>query len=105
MKRPVEWEKIFVSHILDKELISKIYKEFLQLSNKSNESHILKWAKVAEWIFFQRSSKMPTGIQRCSTALMIRAMQMKAIMRYCGTPRCVRCWDDYHQKGKDSKYG
>ena len=59
MKRPVEWEKIFVSHILDKELISKIYKEFLQLSNKSNESRILKWAKVLNGYFSKEAVRFP----------------------------------------------
>ena len=59
MKRPVEWEKIFVSHILDKELISKIYKEFLQLSNKSNESRILKWAKVLNGYFSKEAVRCP----------------------------------------------
>ena len=35
MKRHLtEWEKIFANHISDKELISKIYKEFIQLKAK-----------------------------------------------------------------------
>jgi len=35
MKRqPIEWDKIFVNDIFDKELISKIYKEFIQLNSK-----------------------------------------------------------------------
>lgn len=32
--QPRKWEKIFVSHVSDKGLISKIDKEFLQLSSK-----------------------------------------------------------------------
>ena len=39
MKRqPSEWEKIFLNHISDKELISKIYKELMKLKprNKPN---------------------------------------------------------------------
>ena len=33
MKRqPTEWEKIFSNDIIDKRLISKIYKQFMQLN-------------------------------------------------------------------------
>lgn len=35
MKRlPTDWEKIFANHIYDKYLISRIYKELLQLKGK-----------------------------------------------------------------------
>ena len=38
MKRlPKESEKIFVIHISDKRLISKIYKELIQLDSKANK--------------------------------------------------------------------
>lgn len=29
-----EWEKIFTSHLSDKRLVSKIYKEFIQVNSK-----------------------------------------------------------------------
>lgn len=37
-RQSIEWEKIFISHISDKWLITKIYKEFLQLNRKKNQS-------------------------------------------------------------------
>lgn len=36
MKRQAtNWEKIFVNHILDKELMSRIYEELFRLNNKT----------------------------------------------------------------------
>ena len=32
-----KWEKIFANHISDTRLISKIYKEFIQVSSKTNK--------------------------------------------------------------------
>ena len=47
MKRqPSEWEKIIVNKATDKELIiSKIYKQLLQLNSRKINDPITKWGK------------------------------------------------------------
>ena len=36
-RQPIGWEEIFVNHIPDKDLVSRICKEHLQLNNKKTE--------------------------------------------------------------------
>jgi hypothetical protein len=45
LKRPpTEWEKIFTSYTSDKELITRIYREFKKLNSPKIYEPIKKWA-------------------------------------------------------------
>ena len=65
-REPSEWVKIIAKETTDKELISKIYKQFIEVNIRKANNPVKKWEKDLKRHLFKEDIQMAIKhMQRC----------------------------------------